>query len=99
MDGHDIRLDLPVTLYEAVLGGAITVPTLSGSAEITLPPHTNAGKTLRLRGKGLPHSKDKMGDLMVTIRLVLPEKVNSEFEALMVQWRSNTPYDPRKSFE
>lgn len=99
VDGADIRLDLPVTLYEAVLGGAVNVPTLSGSAEITLPPHTNAGKTLRLRGKGLPHSKDKLGDLMVTIRLVLPEQINPEFEALMRQWRSNTPYEPRKSFE
>ncbi len=99
LDGHDVRVDLPVTLYEAVLGGTVSVPTLSGSAEITLPPHTSAGKTLRLRGKGLPHSKDKLGDLMVTIRLALPEKVTPEFEEQMRQWKANTPYQPRKDYE
>ncbi len=54
VDGRDLRLDLPVTLYEAVLGGKITVPTLDGAVEITLPPGANRGRTLRLRGKGLP---------------------------------------------
>ncbi len=54
VDGRDLKLDLPVTLYEAILGGRVPVQTLDGAVEITLPPGANRGRTLRLRGKGLP---------------------------------------------
>lgn len=97
IEGRDIRLDLPITLYEAVLGGAVQVPTLSGAVEMTLPPGTNGGRTLRLRGKGLPAAGGQAaGDLFVTLRIVLPEKTDGELEALMRKWQSTSPYDPRK---
>lgn len=99
LDGKDLRVDLPVTLYEAALGGAVTVPTLTGSVEINLPPHTNGGKTMRLRGKGLPNGKGQAGDMLVTIRLVMPDATDPAFEALMQKWRAEKPYEPRKSFE
>ena len=71
VDGRDLRLDLPVTLYEAALGGAVQVPTLDGAVEITAPPNS-AGRTLRLRGKGLPAAGGKpAGDLFVTLRPAL----------------------------
>ncbi len=70
-DGADLRLDLPVTLYEAVLGGKVRVPTLDGAVELAIPPHTNGGRTFRLKGKGLP-GKDGTGDLYAPIRIVLP---------------------------
>jgi DnaJ-class molecular chaperone len=96
VDGRDLRLDLPVTLYEAALGGGVQAPTLDGMVELSLPPGS-AGKTLRLRGKGLPKSGDKpAGDLFVTPRIALPEAMDPEFEALMKRWRTDKSYDPRK---
>src|SRR6202008_2010701 len=53
-EGRDLKMDLPITLKEAVLGGKVTVPTLSGSITLTVPANSNTGKTLRLKNKGLP---------------------------------------------
>jgi len=94
-DGADLRLDLPVTLYEAVLGAKVRVPTLEGAVELAIPPGTNAGRTFRLKGKGFP-TKERKGDLLATVRLVLPEGSDAELEALMRKWRDTKPYDPRR---
>ncbi len=56
VDGRDLRLDLPLTLYEAVLGAKVNVPTLDGMVELNVPAGSNGGRTLRLRGKGLPNA-------------------------------------------
>jgi DnaJ-class molecular chaperone len=94
-EGSNIRLDLPVTLYEAVLGGKVRVPTLDGAVELTLPPNTNGGRTFRLKGKGLPDKTGK-GDLLATIRIVMPNEPDTALEDLMRKWRDQKPYDPRK---
>jgi DnaJ-class molecular chaperone len=94
-DGADLRLELPVTLYEAVLGGKVRVPTLDGAIELAIPPATSSGRTLRIKGKGMP-SKEGGGDLYVTARIVLPERGDAELDELMRQWRDNKPYDPRR---
>ena len=94
-DGADLRLELPVTLYEAVLGGKVRVPTLDGAVELAIPPGTSSGRTLRVKGKGLP-SKDGTGDLYATVRIVLPEHADGELEALMRKWSDGKPYDPRR---
>src|SRR5271168_1899964 len=95
LDGADIRLDLPVTLYEAALGAKVRVPTLDRPVELTIPPGTSSGRTFRLKGKGFP-AKEGRGDLLATVRIVLPEKADADFEALMKKWRTEMPYDPRK---
>jgi DnaJ-class molecular chaperone len=95
LDGADIRLDLPVTLYEAALGAKVRVPTLDRPVELTIPPGTNGGRTFRLKGKGYP-AKEGRGDLFATVRIMLPEQTDAEFEALMKKWRTEKPYDPRK---
>ncbi len=94
-DGSNLRLDLPVTLYEAVLGAKVRVPTLDGAVDLAIPAGTNSGRTFRLKGKGLP-GKDGVGDLLATIRIMLPDRLDGELEALMRKWREQTPYDPRK---
>ena len=94
-DGANLRLELPVTLYEAVLGGKVRVPTLDGAVELAIPPGTSSGRTLRVKGKGLP-VKDGSGDLYATIRIVLPERGDAELEELMKKWRDRKPYDPRR---
>jgi DnaJ-class molecular chaperone len=94
-EGVDLRLELPVTLYEAVLGAKVRVPTLGGAVELAIPAGTNAGRTFRLKGKGYP-GKDATGDLLATVRIVLPERPDPELEELMRKWREGKPYDPRK---
>lgn len=70
VDGQDLRLSVPVPIRDAVLGGTLRVPTLQGEVEVTIPAWTSGGKTLRLRGKGLP-GKDSAGDLFVSLDIDL----------------------------
>lgn len=93
-DGANLRLDLPVTLYEAVLGGKVRVPTLDGAVELAIPAGTSSGRTFRLKGKGLP-AKGGAGDLLASIRIVLPPEGDTELDDLMRHWRDAKPYDPR----
>jgi DnaJ-class molecular chaperone len=95
LEGLDVRLDLPVTLYEAALGAKVRVPTLDKPVEVTIPPWTSSGRTFRLKGKGFP-AKAGRGDLLATVRIVLPEKSDAELEALMKKWQGDRPYDPRE---
>ena len=83
-DGADLRLELPVTLYEAVLGAKVRVPTLDGAVELAIPAGTSSGRTFRLKGKGLP-GKGGAGDLLATVRIVLPAHADPELEELMQQ--------------
>jgi DnaJ-class molecular chaperone len=94
-EGADLRLELPITLYEAVLGGQVRVPTLDGAVSLTIPPGTSSGRVFRLRGKGLPQ-KSGAGDLFATARIVLPEGQDPALEDLMRTWRETKSYDPRK---
>jgi DnaJ-class molecular chaperone len=96
-EGSNIRLDLPITLYEAVLGGKVRVPTLDGAVELNIPANTSSGRTFRLKGKGLP-DKTGTGDLLATIRIVLPEQNDSDLQELMEKWRETRVEDPRKIF-
>jgi DnaJ-class molecular chaperone len=98
-DGHDLRLELPITLYEAVLGGKVRVPTLDGAVELAIPAGTSSGRTFRLKAKGLKGKeagKAVTGDLLATVRIVLPEKTDDELNELMKKLRESAPYDPRK---
>jgi DnaJ-class molecular chaperone len=90
-DGADLRVEVPITLYEAVLGGKVRVPTLDGSAELTLPASINTAKALRLKGKGLHGT----GDLYATLKIVLPENGDPDLEGLMRFWRDQKPYKVR----
>ena len=94
-DGDNLRLELPVTLYEAVLGDNVRVPTLDGAVQLAIPAGTSSGRVFRLKGKGMPN-KSGAGDLFVTVRIVLPEQSDPELEALMQKWKDGKPYDPRK---
>jgi DnaJ-class molecular chaperone len=95
LEGADVRLELPITLYEAALGAKVRVPTLDKAVEITIPPWTSSGRTFRLKGKGFP-AKAGRGDLLATVRIVLPEHSDAELEALMKKWQAEKSYDPRK---
>src|SRR5664279_3186317 len=98
-EGSDLRLELPVTLYEAVLGGKVRVPTLGSAVELSIPKNTSSGRTFRLKGKGLPKPAGNAGDLFVTARIMLPDGNDAELEALMQKWRDGHPYNPRSDLE
>ena len=95
LDGSNLRVEVPIALYEAVLGGKVRVPTLDGAVDLAIPAGTNAGRTFRLKGKGMPKAGGH-GDLFATVRIVLPEGKDPELEELMRKWREQKPYDPRK---
>src|SRR3954451_5908362 len=95
VDGNDLRVDLPITLYEAVLGGKVRVPTIGGAVDLSVPKNTSSGRTFRLRGKGLPKPNGAPGDLFVTTRIMLPDGNDAQLEALMQKWRDGHPYNPR----
>src|SRR3981189_3714236 len=97
VDGNDRGLDPPLTLYEAVLGGKVRVPTLGSAVELSIPKNTSSGRIFRLKGKGLPKS-DGAGDLFVTTRIMLPDGNDAELETLMEKWRDGHPYNPRSDF-
>ena len=103
IDGNDLRLELPITLYEAVLGAKVRVPTLDGAVQLSIPKNTSSGRTFRLKGKGMPvkgaSGADGFGDLFATTRIILPDGNDAELEALMEKWRADHPYNPRKDFE
>ncbi len=85
-DGADLTTRVQVPLADAVLGGAILVPTLDGNVEITIPANTSGGKTFRLRGKGLP-GKNGPGDLYAAIDIALPAIPDQDLIALMKKRR------------
>lgn len=72
VEGADLRLSVEVPLEDAVLGGPIRVPTLTGAVEMKIPPMTSSGRVFRLRGKGLPKKDGSRGDLLAAIAIVLP---------------------------
>jgi DnaJ-class molecular chaperone len=97
-DGRNIRIDLPVTVYEAVLGARIKVPTLDGPVEVTVPANANTGKVLRLKGKGVPASDGQpAGDMLATLKVILPDKADLELVALMEELARERPYDVRRA--
>jgi DnaJ-class molecular chaperone len=94
-DGQTIRLELPVTLPEAVLGGKITVPTPAGPVAMTVKPGTDTGTELRLKGRGVPaHGSQPAGDLYVKLRVQIG-KPDAALEAFLRDWKPEHPNNPR----
>ena len=77
-EGDDLYAEVPVDIYSAALGGEVRVPTLDGAVLLKIPPRTQAGRSFRLRGKGMPHlgNPAQRGDLYARVRLVLPEPLS-----------------------
>lgn len=94
VEGSDLRIEVPVGLHEAVLGAKIAVPTLSGKVQVTVPAGTRGDRTLRLKGKGLP-KEGGAGDLLVALRIVLPEEPDADLESLARRWRDAGRPSPR----
>ncbi len=97
--GFDLHMDLPVTLREAVLGGPIEVPTPFGALRVTLPAHSDTGRQVRLRGKGVAaHGTRAAGDLFLSLRVMVGPP-DAALEAFLRDWVPETPSDPRAGLE
>ncbi len=79
-DEDDLHLDVPVDMFTAIGGGEARVPTLEKPLILKIPPRTNAKRSFRIRGKGMPHLGDpnKRGDLFARVRLVLPDPLSDQ---------------------
>jgi DnaJ-class molecular chaperone len=81
-DGDDIRVDLPVTMAEALLGAEVVVPTLKGRVTLRIPPETQNGRVIRLAGQGMPRlGGTGNGDMYVNVKVVLPTKLTDDEKA------------------
>jgi DnaJ-class molecular chaperone len=93
--GADLHLDFPVSLGEAVNGGTVTVPTVTGAVGMRVPPGSNSGTVLRLKGRGLPDRQGGQGDQYVHLTVVLPDPPDAELARFLERWSPRHPYDPR----
>lgn len=97
---NDIRMDVPVTLKEAMFGARIEVPTIDGPVNVTVPKGSNSGTTLRLKDKGLKDIKSgKRGFQYVTVKVMLPEGGDSALEGFLQDWEPAKDQDPRASLK
>ena len=85
-DGDDVRLDLPVTLAEAVLGAKVRMPTVEGAVTLTLPPGTSSGKVFRLKGRGFSRADGSRGDQLVTVAIDVPAD-DAELRRFVEGWQ------------
>jgi DnaJ-class molecular chaperone len=97
-EGDDILVEVPITIDEAVLGGKIEVPTIGGRVFATVPPGSNTGQTLRLKGRGIK-SKSGAGDQLVKLSIVLPERIDEDLKGFAERWREAHRYDPRRKLK
>jgi DnaJ-class molecular chaperone len=97
-DGDDIRVELPISLREAVLGAKVSVPTPSGAVTMTIPKGSNTGTVLRLKGRGVQASGGN-GDQYVTLKLVLPPAIDPDLEAFVAGWKAGGAHNPREAME
>jgi curved DNA-binding protein len=97
LNGHDLDMVLPIAPWEAVLGAKVRIATLDGDASLNIPPGTQGGSRLRLAGKGLANKQGTRGDILVTLRIVLPDRPTAREKELFEQLARESPFHPRPS--
>lgn len=93
VDGRDLYLDLPVTPWEAALGGKVKMPTPTGKVDITIPKNAKSGQKLRLKGRGIPASV--AGDFFAVLKIVNPPVASTKARAFYEQMAREIRFDPR----
>jgi len=95
LNGHDLATTVDITPWEAALGGKIPVPTVDGRINLAVPAGTQSGQNLRVRGKGMPLASDRFGDLLVTVRIVVPQHLTARERHLFEEMAHVSQFDPR----
>ena len=94
---HDLTVSMPIAPWEAALGTKIDVPTPDGAITLSIPPGSQSGQQLRVRGKGLPKKGDERGNLLVELKIVVPKRVEGEERALFEKLSQISSFRPRTS--
>jgi len=97
--GGNLGIELPVTIAEAALGAKIEVPTLDGTVTVKIPPGTQDGKRLRVKGRGAPRTKGGRGDLHVMVRVEVPQKLSRHEKELLEKFAAEHKASPRGHLE
>jgi DnaJ-class molecular chaperone len=93
-------VEIPVTIQEAILGTSILVPTIHGNVTLKVPAISNNGTNLRLKGKGISPKGDSIfGDQYVSLKVMLPEKIDDKLIEFIESWAKNNDYNPRKKLK
>jgi DnaJ-class molecular chaperone len=95
-EGEVLVMDVPVTVYDAVLGGKAEAPTPDGPVTLTIPKGANTGTRLRLKGRGLTDAQGRRGDLFARLVVVLPDKSDPALEAFAETWKRERSYTPKR---
>ncbi len=95
-EGETLVMDVPVTAYDAVLGGKAEAPTPDGPVTLTIPKGANTGTRLRLKGRGLSDARGHRGDLFARLVVTLPDPPDSTLEKFAETWRKERPYTPKR---
>jgi curved DNA-binding protein len=101
VEGHNLIITLPLAPWEAALGQKITLPTLSGKIQLSVPPNSQSGQRLRIKGKGLPMKNKgadnhyRVGDLFAVLKIVMPNYADQATQELWSQLASKTNFDAR----
>ncbi len=99
-EGDTIRVVLPITIDEALLGAKVEVPTISGPVKLSVPKGASSGQVLRMRGRGIaPRGREKRGDQLVELKIVAPPSIDADLANFMEDWRRTHAYDPRKGMK
>ena len=93
-DGIDVLLDVPISLYEALLGGKVEVPTLEGRVELTIPSGSSGGQKLRVKGQGMKRGEER-GDQYVVLKVIVPKDLDPDDRAAIEAIRDKHPVNPR----
>jgi DnaJ-class molecular chaperone len=93
-DGLDVHLEVPISLYEALFGAKVDVPTLEGRRTITIPPGTSSGAKLRIKSHGIQRGEEK-GDQIVITKIIVPRQLDEEDRKSIERLKAKRPLDPR----
>jgi curved DNA-binding protein len=93
LEGRDVTLTLPITPWESALGATVTVPTLGGGVEMRIPPNSQSGQKMRLRGRGLPGQTP--GDQYIQLKIVVPPADTPEAKAAFEEMKQKLDFNPR----
>jgi DnaJ-class molecular chaperone len=96
-EGDDIAMSLPITIDEAILGSKVTSPTIDGPVQVTIPKGASSGRILRLRGRGVARANSKVGDQLITLRIVAPPVIDASLADFLAEWRKTHAHDPRRA--
>lgn len=96
LDGRDLYVELRLAPWEAALGTSVPVDTPGGEVKVKVPAGTSAGRRIRLRGRGLPNTKGKPGDLFAEARIMVPPRLSSAERRLFEELAAESNFDPRR---